>query len=115
MATITADDYSPIAQGDVGAPFSIQFLHKNDGTPVNLTGATITMKMQEAEGALKICTGSWVIDSAINGQAHYNYSAADVSTVGNWSLYITITIGGASVHADDGNGNPKKLQITYAS
>lgn len=99
MAVI--DDYSPIAQGDTGAPFAPQFSHA-DGSAVNLTGATITMKVQLSTdlSQVKACLGTWTIDNAAGGLAHYQYQAADVNTVGVWNMYITITIGGLPLHAD---------------
>jgi|SRR5580765_4112926 len=109
MATITADDYSPIYANDVEVPLSIQFLHKNDQSPVSLSGATITMKMQNTDGIIKICNGTWTIDDTTNGKAHYQWQTADVNTIGNWMLYVTITISGAPVHAD-----AKPLEILYA-
>lgn len=120
--SILADDDSPVFVGDTGAPFAPQFLHK-DGTPVNLTGATITMKLQqiisigtvaESVGVVKTAAGTWTIDDAMNGKAHYVYAAGDVDTPGTWNRYITITIGGLPLHADDGAGNPKPLVIEPA-
>jgi hypothetical protein len=101
------DDYSPVYCGDLGSPFAIQFLHK-DGTPVNLAYATISMKMENQDSPLtvKTCSGTWTIDDAINGKAHYQWQTADVSTVGMWMLYVKITIGGLPVTAD-----PKILEI----
>lgn len=104
------DDYSPVYCGDVGAPFAPQFTHK-DGTLVNLSGATITMKMEKQNDPsnIKVCAGIWTIDNAANGQAHYQWQAADVNTVGMWALFIKITIGGFPVHADQ-----KPLEILPA-
>jgi hypothetical protein len=109
---IVQDDFSPIYTGDTGAPFAPQFLHK-DNTPVNLTGATITMKMQlvaspgaigETSGTIIICTtnspSNWIIDDAVNGKAHRQWDAADVATPGTWNLYIVIAIGGLPIHSD---------------
>lgn len=103
------DDFSPIYQGDTGAPLAPQFLHK-DNSPFNLSGATISMKMQlvaspgaigETVGTIKTCSPSnWTIDDATNGKAHYQYQSTDVDTVGTWNLFITITIGGSPVHSD---------------
>ncbi len=105
-----AEDYSPVVQGDTGAPFIVHFLHK-DGSTVDLTGATITMKMvnQDSPSTTKTCLGTWTIDDASGGIAHYQYQAADVNTAGIWILYITITIGGAPLHADS-----KLLEILAA-
>jgi hypothetical protein len=99
MSTVI-DDFSPIYQGDTEVVFAPIFTYK-DGTPVSLSGATLSMKMQNINtGAVQSCSGVWTIDDATNGKAHYQWQTADVATVGIWTLYITITIGGLSVHAD---------------
>lgn len=102
MTTVT-DDYSPIYQGDTGAPFDATFQHA-DGTSVSLTGATITMKMQGVSatesGTVITCAGTWTITSASTGEASYAYTSTDVGTVGLWAMYITITIAGKPIHAD---------------
>lgn len=106
---IVADDFSPISVGDIGTPFATQFLHK-DGSPVPLSGATITMTMEDIEGNVTTCSttspNNWVIDDATNGKAHRQWSASDVSLSGNFTLRITITIGGLPVTAD-----AKQLEI----
>jgi hypothetical protein len=104
------DDYSPIYIGDTLVPLSVQFLHK-DGTAVSLSGATISMKMESQDNPLTVknCTGTWFIDDATNGKAHYQWQASDVATVGMWMLYAKITIGGLPVTAD-----PKILEILPA-
>ena len=106
MATIVADDFSPIYTGDTQVPFAPVFVHKVDNSPFNLTGAAITMKMQNVPlppneaSTVQVCSGTWTIDNATTGQAHYTWQSADVSTPGTWLLYVTITIGGLPVHAD---------------
>lgn len=105
------DDYSPIYVGDTGAPFNPVFVHR-DGSLVDLTGATITMKMvlQNHPTTIQVCSGTWTIATpATSGQATYAYSTNDVATAGIWELYITITIGGKPIHADY-----KVLEILYA-
>ena len=120
MATV--EDFSPIYVGDTGAPFNQIFLRK-DGSPENLTGATISMKMQqvisigtvaEPTGVVKTASGTWLIDDAANGITHYIYASGDVDTAGTWNLYIVITIGGKPLHGDNGNGSPKQLVILPA-
>lgn len=100
--TIIADDFSPIYCGDTGAPFDPVFLRK-DGSAEDLTGATITMIMEDAEGNSKTAAGTWTITNAANGQASYSYASTDVNTAGNWTLYITITVGGKPLTADTKN------------
>lgn len=109
MSTIT-EDFSPITQGDTLVPFAPTFQHK-DGSAVNLTGATITMKMVDTSGlnAPKTCSGTWTIDNATAGQAHYGWQSADVNTPGIWELSITITVSGQFVH-----GDAKLLEILAA-
>lgn len=105
------DDFSPIYVGDTGAPFNPIFVH-GDGSLVDLTGATITMKMvlQNNPASIQVCSGTWTIATpATSGQASYAYSAADVATTGIWELYITITINSKPIHADY-----KLLEILYA-
>jgi hypothetical protein len=103
------DDYSPMYTGDTGNPFGAIFQHK-DGTPFILTGATISMKMVSSDAiTIKTCSGTWVVDDAQNGIAHYPWQAADVNTADNWTMFVTITIGGLPVHADT-----KVLSILHA-
>jgi hypothetical protein len=102
------NDFTPIWVGDTGAPFISHFSHQ-DGSLVNLTGSTISMKMEDSGGNIKICLGTWTIDDAINGLAHYSYASTDVDTPGVWTLFITITTGGKPLHCDE-----KLLEIRKA-
>jgi hypothetical protein len=101
-STVT-DDYSPIYQGDTLRPFAPVFLEQEaDGTyqAVNLTGLTISMKMArwgETNGVVKTCSGTWVVDSAAGGMAHYPWQAADVDTPSIWQMYIKLTNGSGQV------------------
>jgi hypothetical protein len=99
MSTLIIDDYSPIYVGDTGNPYAPTFRHKED-SPVDLTGATLALKMQDEGGNVKTCAGTWTIDDAQNGVAHYAWQSADVNSAGIWQLFVTITIGGKPVHAD---------------
>jgi hypothetical protein len=115
-SVIVQDDFSPMYVGDTLRPFAPVFAQKQaDGTytAVNIAGATITMKMQGTDsitsGTTKTCNGTWSIDDAANGKAHYAWQTADVNTAGLWALYVTISIGGLPVHGDF-----KLLQILTA-
>src|SRR6267143_2694603 len=112
MASIIVpiDDYSPIFQFDTGNPFIMRVLHKNGYQ--DLTGATITMKLQSVSDPtiIKTCMGPWVV--APDGKsASYGYQTNDVSDAGSWKMLIKIFISGKPVHPDDGTGNPKILVI----
>jgi hypothetical protein len=107
---VPIDDYSPIFQLDTGNPFIIRVLHKNGS--MDLTGATITMKMQSVSDPTitKTCMGPWVI--APDGQtASYGYQANDVNTADSWYMWIKIVKNSEPVHPDDGGGTPKILVI----
>lgn len=101
------DDFSPMYVGDTLVPFAPVFQHR-DGSAVDLTGTSISMKMTSTTGP-KTCTGAWIIDNATAGKAHYNWQTADVDTPGIWTLYVVITLSGAFVHADT-----KTLEIKVA-
>lgn len=103
------DDFSPIVQGDTLIPFAPQFV----GLPNGLTGIILSMKMVNEANALDVitCSGTWIIDDAPNGKAHYTYAPADVAQPGTWNLYIKLTdsVSGAFTHA-----LPKTLDILPA-
>ena len=83
------------------------------GTPFDLTGATITMKMQNVNNAatVQVGSGTWTIASpATAGIASYAYGTSDVAVAGFWKLFITITLSnGKPIHA-----TPKILEIDTA-
>lgn len=107
---LNSDDYSPLYLGDTGTPWSTVFVYKN-GLPYDLTGATLSLKLESVpRRVVKIGEGTWSIDDATNGRAHYNWNENDVDTVGNWNMYITIlTEAGKIIHPD-----PKPLTILPA-
>jgi len=103
--TLVQDNYSPVTEGDTLIPFSPQFGQYVNGIlqAYDLTGLTITMKMQNANdtSVSKSGTGTWTIDNATAGQAHYTWDSADVDTPGIWTLFIKLTNSGtgAFVHS----------------
>lgn len=109
-STIIQENYSPVYQSDTSVPFLPVFQTTDEyGTtiPFPLTGMTISMKMggpngeTGPDGSIKTCAGAWTILDAENGKAQYQWQAADVDTVGEWTLYITLTDGnGRPVHGD---------------
>lgn len=90
------DDYSPIGVGDTLVPFAPQFTGYA-GTPFNLSGLTLTLKMENEQGTVKNGSGVWSIVDATNGLAQYAWSNADVNTAGIWTLYISFTNGSGQV------------------
>jgi hypothetical protein len=102
--TLVSDNYSPVTEGDTLINFVPQFGQYVSGIlqPFDLTDLTITMKMQNANDTsiVQVGAGTWTIDNATQGQAHYVYGAADVAIPGIWNLFIKLTnsISGAFVH-----------------
>lgn len=99
------EDFAPKYVGDTLDPLVGQFQYK-DGTPIPLAGATFTLVMVSNTGTRQVGTGTWTIDNASAGQAHYSWSAADVATAGTWTIQVSYTIGGQTEHCD-----PKILPI----
>jgi len=110
MATIVVENYSPIFAGDTSQEFLPVFQTTDvygNTIPFPLVGVTISMKMggpngeTGPDGSIKTCSGTWTILDAENGKASYQWQTADVNTVGEWWLYITLTDGnGRPVHGD---------------
>jgi hypothetical protein len=109
-STIIQENYSPIFAGDDSLPFLPVFQTTDaygNTIPFPLVGVTISMKMggpngeMGPDGSVKTCSGAWTILDAENGKAQYQWQSTDVNTVGEWTLYITITDGnGRPVHGD---------------
>ncbi len=103
--TIIYEDYSPVYTGDTLRPFAPVFQDVDPLTgklsPVDLTGMTLSLRMVSSTGPARNGTGTWTIDNAQQGMAHYTYSAADVSTAGLWTVQTALTNGlGEVVHTD---------------
>jgi hypothetical protein len=100
--TLVADDYSPIYVGDTLKTFAPVFISKTTKAAIDLTGLTITMRMLNTDdGTVKVCSGTWTIDDATNGKAHYQYQSGDVDTAGTWDMQMKLTDGsGKFVHGD---------------
>lgn len=112
VSIASVDRFSPINVGDTGNPLCVQILY-GDGSIASILGATISMELQSATNPaiIKACTGQWVTDPTNNGKASFAYSAQDVNTVDLWRMWIKILIGNKPLHATDGAGNPKILEI----
>lgn len=102
--TVIPDDFSPVYQGDTLTTFKPQFAQQVNGVlqAFDLTNLTISLKMQleNDPSVVHNGAGSWTIDNASAGQAHYTYDPTDVATPGLWTLFVKVTNNtGAFVHA----------------
>jgi hypothetical protein len=75
--------------GDRLVPLRFQ-LRDADGSAIDLTGATVTLKMvRDLDGVVKIPAGLCTIeDPPTAGQGFYQWSAPDVDTPGLFWVYI---------------------------
>ena len=66
-----------------------------DGMPVNLTGDSVTFYMRAVGASTpKVNGAAVVIDDALNGAVHYEWTAADVDTVDNYVGWWRVAVPG---------------------
>jgi len=84
-----------IVQNDFG--YQIPFtLEDRSGNAVNLSGATLTLKVQSAQDpsdTLITLAGSMAIDSAVAGTCHYSVATGDFPNPGTFLAQITANYG----------------------
>jgi hypothetical protein len=75
--------------GDRLVPLRFRLVNA-DGTPIDLTGATVTLKMvRDLDGVVKVTAGPCTIeDPPTAGQGFYQWAAPDVDTAGLFWVYI---------------------------
>ena len=88
-----------VVQNDYG--YQIPFiLEDGNGNPVNLSGASLTLKVQSAQdptGTNLTLGGGMAIDSAANGTCHYSVAAGDFTNPGSFLTTVTATWGGETL------------------
>lgn len=78
-----------IVQGDYGYPLNFT-LQDNDGAAINLTGCTVTIKVQKFGSDAVKFTGTLTIDSAAAGTCHYTVATTDFDEEGRYKAEIQI-------------------------
>jgi len=73
-------------------------LRDAEGGIVDLTGATVSLKMRELASATNKINGSSVtVTSATNGVCEYDVQAADVNAAGSYEIELTVTDSNSNV------------------
>lgn len=97
----TVDDFTPLTKGDTSTPLTGHFWKWNQAEgrykPINLTDLTLSMRMKNPDGEVKVCAAEWTKTDAANGEAEYPWDAADVDTADIWTLQVQLL---------DSNGKP---------
>lgn len=117
LGSITSpDDANRMTQGDTHTPYSVQVWTAQQVNnqwvlaPMNLTGLTPSMVMISAKGAMKVCSGPWVVDNPGQGMMHYHWQSTDVDTPGIWTRYVKLT----DTNSEYVHALPKDLDIQSA-
>lgn len=64
---------------------------RGDGTPENLTGATLSGKIRNEAGVTRVIVGALTVTDAAAGKFTWDYAAGDVATAGTFSVQFTAT------------------------
>jgi hypothetical protein len=88
-----------LTAGDVGPPLDEQLVDQN-GTPINLTGATVTFRMVEyfQKTFVAVNSLSAMILDAINGKVRYQWTTGDTATPGLYLAWFVVNWGGGPQH-----------------
>jgi hypothetical protein len=101
------EDYSPMYCGDTSRPLAPVFQTIDPKTgevvPFPLTDLTVSMRMRPlgVPSLARDCTGDWIIDLPLLGQAHYEWTDEDVALPGIYEVQVELTDeDGKPVHTD---------------
>jgi len=101
---IPTEDFSPRYVGDLSRPLSHTFTDHSGVVfslaGVNATNMTFHMRSVNDSTVTKTGGGTWTIDDAPNGVAHYTWVAADVNTAGLWLTQAGVPFSDGTLHFD---------------
>lgn len=93
-----------IGQGDTAPAISSQLTQ--NGTPVNLTGATVQFRMALAQAKVTVVNRAATITNANTGMVSYTWQAADTATPGNYVFQWVVTYSDGTIESFP-NGDTK--------
>ena len=79
-----------IVQGDSGYPLNYT-LQDNSGNPIDLTGTTVSIKVQQFNQDSVKFSGTLTLDTPASGTCHYTVQPTDFDQEGRYKAEITIT------------------------
>jgi BppU N-terminal domain len=80
---------------------TLSFAIKNDGVPVDLTGAVVTLKVYSFSTNTLKFSGTCTVDSVTGGLCHYVTQATDFDTVGDYYSWLVVTKTGYAMNYVD--------------
>lgn len=93
-ATTTAD--ATVRSGDT-APALVATLKADDGTVVNLTGATVTFSMRDQKTGAILVTGACTLTSATGGVVTYTWVTGNTDVAGVYNADFKVTFSGGAI------------------
>lgn len=89
--------------GDTQPSIRRKLISKTDGTPIDLTLATVKFLMMDSDGNVKVNAAA-VIEDALGGVVRYDWVAADTTTAGTFDAEFQISFpsGGIFTMPSDG-------------
>jgi hypothetical protein len=87
--------------GRIGYTISL-VLSEDNGTPINLTSATVVLNMYTIGSNTLALSKTCIIDDAANGLAHYTTASGDFNTTGQYYTLIQITYTGGNARTEVG-------------
>lgn len=84
-----------VKEGDT-APNPTSTLTDGSGNPVNLTGASVTARLEKLNETI-VFERTAVIDNAVGGIVHYAWQAGDTANPGAYRLEWQVTFSGGAV------------------
>lgn len=95
--------YTPIFTTDTGYTYTVTW-QDDSGTAVNLTGATVTLRLQPlppSTAATFAATGTITLTNPSSGIFTYAPSSADVTTAASYNAqFKAVLAGGGVLHTD---------------
>lgn len=72
---------------------------RSDDSPEDLTGATLTGTIRNSAGVVRAITGTLSVTTAASGIFTWAYSAADVTSAGNFTVQFSAAFGSSPTPA----------------